>query len=189
MRRKSNMPRFARPIGRALIEAMRASAETSTLARFARPIGRALIEAHPVGGPRRPRPGVWTAKMAGPQGPRGLPPKNTGRTAAFARPIGRALIEAAVGRGFDPAHRQFARPIGRALIEAPRPSRASASVRSGLHGQLAVPSLKHARRLRGAAPRGAFARPIGRALIEAGPRSRRARPRPRVCTANWPCPH
>ncbi len=59
----------------------------------------------------------------------------------FARPIGRALIEAFIRRRSLPPPAMFARPIGRALIEA-GPHGHRKSKRFGLHGQLAVPSLK-----------------------------------------------
>ena len=109
---------------------------------FARPIGRALIEARP-------------------------PPPGRSGQASFARPIGRALIEAVPGEPLGFAVAGFARPIGRALIEANRSNAAGHGDHRCLHGQLAVPSLKHAIPFPLFLLKTMFARPIGRALIEA----------------------
>ena len=113
-----NNASFARPIGRALIEASNCAIRPGARPSFARPIGRALIEAFRCRtAPRSPR-----TRLHGQLAVPSLKPPSRRRQGGaarwFARPIGRALIEAARPAPRRAGRPSFARPIGRALIEA-----------------------------------------------------------------------
>ena len=156
---------FARPIGRALIEArIRRTPPVRSTPSFARPIGRALIEAGEA-------PFVFSAPQGGLHG-------------QLAVPSLKRKIVVREEREDGCLHGQLAVPSLKRITVG-----SAAMLVRRLHGQLAVPSLKRRRPAGRDGPAGLFARPIGRALIEAWGSIPNGRRPLVVCTANWPCPH